>query len=177
MKDNSPNKSLPGAHLEPQNSAHPPVNTIEDVIVFKMARAVGISHRIGQNFTESMFGLSLNEWRLMALITIHGPIRAGDLAELMLMDKSQLSRIIRMLTKKELVQSMPDKNDARAVALQVTEKAEELHTVMLAEAERRSKIFFGELSGAELLELNRLIEKITVNGMAAMQRLEDNQDD
>ena len=87
---------------------HPPIQSIEDVIVFKLARFVGINERLGQRWSEALFDLSLKEWRMLALVQKRGPVRAGDLAELMLMDKSQLSRLVKSLSAKQLVATITD---------------------------------------------------------------------
>ena len=140
---------------------HPPIQSIEDVIVFKLARFVGINERLGQRWSEALFDLSLNEWRMLALVQKRGPVRAGDLAELMLMDKSQLSRLIKSLSAKRLINPTADKGDARARMLRLTAKGLVLYKDVLAEVMRRNERVLEALSPEEAVQfdgmLNRLI--------------------
>ena len=87
---------------------HPPVNSIEDVITFKLQRLVSIGERAGHHWSEDMFSLSLNEWRMVALVKAREPARAGDVSDLLMMDKSQASRVIKSLLSKGLIESAPD---------------------------------------------------------------------
>ncbi|MGB3244792.1 MAG: MarR family winged helix-turn-helix transcriptional regulator [Sulfitobacter sp.] len=155
---------------------HPPVNSIEDVIVFKLARLVGINDRAGHRWSEQLFDLSLNEWRMLALVQANAPVRAGDLAELMLMDKSQLSRLIRSLSKKRLIKSMPDKDDARAIVIEVTSKGQMLYEEVMAEVLRRNERVLEVLSPEEVAQFDRLLGRLIQHNLAlleAMQRAAD----
>ncbi|MGJ8616038.1 MAG: MarR family transcriptional regulator [Sulfitobacter sp.] len=76
------------------SAKHPPVQSIEDVFTFKMNQFVTVNEREGHRWAKKYFDLSLNEWRVFALIKAHAPVRASDVADQMLMDKSQLSRLI-----------------------------------------------------------------------------------
>jgi DNA-binding MarR family transcriptional regulator len=161
--DQSPNPS------ESPQVKHPPVQSIEDVISFRLARLVGINERAGQRWSDVMFGISLNEWRVLALIQGYQPMRAGDLADLMLMDKSQLSRVTKSVQDKALVKSRPDSRDARAVVLSLSAKGQRLYTNMLAEVLRRNENVLRPLSGQEVLVLNDLLERLIAHNLTLLQ--------
>lgn len=148
---------------------HPPVSSIEDVIVFKLARFVAINERLGARWSEALFDLSINEWRLLALVQGHGAIRAGDLAQIMLMDKSQLSRLIRRLTARELVISKTDKEDARAVALSITDKGLTLYQEMMAEVMRRNERVIAALETEEVAQFNTLLDRLITHNLGLLE--------
>lgn len=79
------------------------VASIMDVVTFRMSRLVAVQNRAGQHWTDRKFGLSLNEWWLLAVTHAHQFVRAGDIADMLAMDKSQLSRLIKSLVAKELI--------------------------------------------------------------------------
>lgn len=141
-------------------SKHPPVLTIEDVITFRLNRLVSIGERAGQQWSERLFGLSLNEWRLLALVKARAPCRAGDVADLLAMDKSQTSRVIKSLLKKELIRNMPDPNDGRAVALRPTQKGAALYKEVFDEVMRSNERILAPLNAQEVEDLHRTLKKL-----------------
>ncbi len=139
---------------------HPAVHSIEDVITFKLARFVGINERLGHRWSETKFDLSLNEWRMLALVQAYAQVRAGDLAELMLMDKSQLSRLIKSLQAKKTLKSKPDPHDARAVVLSLSTKGEMLYDEVLAEVLCRNENVLAPLSDEEISVFDGLLTRL-----------------
>lgn len=149
---------------------HPPVETIEDVLTFKLNRLVAIGERAGQHWSERLFDLSLNEWRLLALVKSRQPCRAGDMADLLLMDKSQTSRIIKSLLTKQLIQNTPDPNDGRAVALRPTEKGEKLYVEVFAEVMRSNERVLATLSVEEVQAFDRTLKKLLVHSEDLLEK-------
>jgi DNA-binding MarR family transcriptional regulator len=139
---------------------HPAIKTVEDVMVFKLARLVALNERSGQSWSQGMFDLSLNEWRLLALTHAYGPARAGDLASLMLMDKSQLSRLIKALSEKNLLSSKPDRGDARAVVLNLTSRGQLLYSDVFSEVQRRSEHVLTPLSAQEVEVFDEMLDRL-----------------
>lgn len=175
MHDDDPSGQHHVAAPGPAGPRHPPITSIEDVIVFKLSRFVAINHRLGDRWTEAMFKLNVNEWRMLALVQAHGALRASDLAEAMLIDKSQLSRLIRSLTAKKLIRSAPDKNDARAVSLSVSVQGQMLYEEVIAEVLRRNERVLAVLSPEEVRVFDGLLDRLVAHnlGLLEARRAED----
>ncbi|GLQ27962.1 MarR family winged helix-turn-helix transcriptional regulator [Sulfitobacter pacificus] len=140
---------------------HPEVQTVEDVITFRLQRLVAIGERAGQDWSQRMFDLSLNEWRLLALVKGRAPARAGGLADVLLMDKSQTSRVTKSLLNKGLIRSFPDPDDGRAIALEPTEEGVVLYRRVFAEVMRSNERILDVLSIDEVQALDVILRKMT----------------
>lgn len=140
---------------------HPEVLTIEDVITFRLQRLVTIGERASQQWSERLFDLKLNEWRLLALVVAHAPARASDMADLLFMDKSQMSRVIKSLEGKELIKNAVDPRDGRANALKPTGKGKKLYTKVMAEVMRSNERVLAPLSPEEVRAFDATLEKLT----------------
>ncbi len=139
---------------------HPPTSSIEDVITFRLQRLVSIGDRAGQQWSERMFDLSLNEWRLLALVKSRAPARAGDMADLLLMDKSQTSRVIKSLLNKGLVKNTPDPDDGRAISLKTTAQADAMYRDVFDEVMRSNERILEPLDTEEVELLHRILGKL-----------------
>lgn len=140
---------------------HPEVQTVEDVITFRLQRLVAIGERAGQDWSKRMFDLSLNEWRLLALVKGRAPARAGGLADVLLMDKSQTSRVTKSLLNKGLIRSFPDPDDGRAIALEPIEEGVVLYRRVFAEVMRSNERILDVLSIDEVQALDVILRKLT----------------
>ena len=146
------------------------VASIMDVVTFRMARLVAVQNRAGQHWTDRKFDLSLNEWWLLAVTHAHQFVRAGDIADMLAMDKSQLSRLIKSLVAQKLIKRTSDPVDARATMIHVTGKGHMVHDRLLKEVVRRSETELAPLSGEELRQLNDLLERLTDHNVGLLHK-------
>ncbi len=156
----------------PLTGKHPPVVTIEDVISFRIARFTALIERLGQGWVQDLFDLSLNQWRVLALIRAKAPVHAGDISDFLLMDKSQLSRLLKQLAGRQLVSSKPDPNDARAVVLKLTNKGKTLYAEALAEVVRRNERTLTPLSRDEVLVFDEMLGRLVWYNQSLVDALE-----
>src|SRR5262249_26083049 len=78
---------------------------IEDFLTFRLTR---LSNALRNNMTNPYleeFELSLPEWRLLALVARFSPLRFSELTSRSSMDKGQVSRTLRVMTKRGLTKS------------------------------------------------------------------------
>jgi len=155
-------------YAEHSSAKHPPVETIEDVFTFKMNRFVMVNEREGHRWAKKYFDLSLNEWRVLALIKAHAPVRASDVADQMLMDKSQLSRLIKALMAKHLINSKTDHADARAIVLSLTAKGGMLYQDMMDEVLHQNEKVLEPLSAEEVLQFNDMLNRLNTHSLALL---------
>lgn len=148
---------------------HPEVSSIEDVLTFRLRQLVTIGERAGQQWSERMFDLKLNEWRLLALIVAHAPARAGDMSDLLFMDKSQMSRVIKVLQAKSLIKNTSDPSDGRANALKPTGKGKKLYANVMKEVLRSNERVLEPLSVQEVQAFNATLEKLIQHTRALLE--------
>lgn len=150
---------------------HPAVDSIEDVISFRLMRLNAINERIGHDWLEDIFDLSLNEWRVLALTRARAPVRAGDISEMLLMDKSQLSRLLKELIGKHLISSKTDQRDHRAVGLRLTAKGRNLYGKVMDEVMRRDEQVLEPLTVEEVHQLDAILERLISHNISLYHNL------
>lgn len=146
---------------------HPPVAGIEDVISFRMQQLVGLGERAGGNWTRAGFDLSPQGWRLLALVAARQPVRVSGLASILLMDKSQLSRLVKQMTQAGLMRAVPDQEDGRAVKLSLSLRGRRLHDRMLAELLGWNERMLAPLSAEEITLLQDMLGRLIAHLGAA----------
>jgi DNA-binding MarR family transcriptional regulator len=142
---------------------------IEDFVTFRLTR---LSNALRTNVTKRYleeFGLSLPEWRLLALVTRLSPLRFSELTSRSNMDKGQVSRTLRVMTKRGLTKMKALKRGtayaealAAPVVVSVTAKGKSLYKAVLPAAQRRQAEILLTLSDSERAALFNTLEKLFV---------------
>lgn len=89
-------------------------------------------------------------YKLLAFISRTGPTSAHQLAERFEMDKSTVSRQIRMLEEFELLESRPDEHDGRLRVLTATPAAASVLAVLRSEHADRMRTVLAGLTPEEV---------------------------
>lgn len=142
---------------------HPPIRTLLDALSFRLARLVALNQAAGSLHFRNAHGLSLNEWRVLGLVNALSPVTPGAIRRKLLMDKGQLSRTIKGLTDRGLLEPRPASRDARSVELRLTEAGQALHDEVLVFTAERNEAVVEPLTREECDEFLRILEKLTVH--------------
>jgi DNA-binding MarR family transcriptional regulator len=143
---------------------------VEDFLTFRLTR---LSNALRTNLTKRYleeFNLSLPEWRLLALVTRFSPLRFSELTSRSSMDKGQVSRTLRELTKRGFIKMKVVKNRASRstealaapVVVAVTAAGRNLHKTVLPVARKRQVEFLMTLSESERVALYATLDKLFV---------------
>lgn len=149
---------------------HPKVSSVEEVITFQLRKLVGIGEQAGQQWLGAQFGLSLNQWRLLALVKSRNSCRAGDIADLLVMDKSQTSRVIKSLLKLDLIRSRPDQRDGRAIALEMTQAGEAVYQRIFVEVLSSNERILLPLSKEEAQLFHDMLGKLLSHSQGMLEK-------
>ncbi len=146
---------------------HEPLD-LDEFLPFRMAvLSRRVSRGLARRF-EQRFGISIPEWRCLAVLARRGPRGAGDLAERTWLDKVQVSRAVARLNDRGLVERAVDPKDRRAVRLSITPAGAALFEEVAAVARAWEEELASALGLSERRTLDRVLDKLDV----ALARLE-----
>ena len=126
-----------------------------------------VSNRIAMEYRQR-WGLSIPEWRVMAVVGDAGAMTQRDLTKRTLMDKVAVNRACKVLEERGLAQRTPNEQDGRSHLLDLTADGRDMHAeIMPLALEMESKLFEGfsedelELFRALLLRSREQAEVLT----------------
>lgn len=111
----------------------------------------------------SLFGLSVSEWRTMAVLGSHGMLSASEIVTLSGMDKVNVSRAIQGLKKAGLLRRDIDGEDRRRALLRLTERGAEAFRTLVPLVLKREEELLAGLSADERATLFDLMERVRRN--------------
>src|ERR1700761_1375185 len=118
------------------------------------------SDAIARHYSDR-FGLSVPEWRVMAVLGQTPGMSARDVAARTAMDKVQVSRAVASLVDARRVKRDEDEADGRITRLSLTAKGQAIYDEVVPLALHLEEVFLSALTPEERKTLDRLMTKLT----------------
>ena len=109
---------------------------------------------------KALFGLSIPEWRLVALIAEREGITQQEIGSLSRMDKVTVSRAAIALSDRGLIERRPNPSDKRSQLLALSEAGQRLYAAVAPKALEMEHAVFGRFSEAELDGFTAMLRRI-----------------
>lgn len=117
-------------------------------------------------------GLSEVEWRILAMVGDEAPLTLGALAEILGLDKGQLSRGVTGLVKRRILARTVDPQGGREVHIALTPNGQRAFESLIALALERNRELAAGSTRAEIAALLATLDRLLANaaGMLARSR-------
>jgi DNA-binding MarR family transcriptional regulator len=119
-----------------------------------------VSGAIARHYSER-FGLSIPEWRVMAVLGQTPGLSASEVASRTAMDKVQVSRAVANLLRAKRVARTSDDRDGRVTRLSLSKQGTAIYDEIVPLALHLEEVLLGALSSAERRDLHALMTKLT----------------
>ena len=128
-----------------------------------------VSNAISSEY-QRRFGLAITEWRVMAVLGRYPGLSAREVTERTAMDKVAVSRAVARLLERELVQRETHGDDRRRSVLTLTDAGHSVYAEVAPMVLACERNLLSPLSEDERATLDRLIGKLSAEGMDEMLR-------
>lgn len=118
-----------------------------------------ISEKIAATY-RGAYGLTVPQWRVMAILKQRPRISATAVSDATAMDKVAVSRAVAKLIEQGRVERLASQEDGRSSALVLTTAGEALYAVIAPTALAFEQDLLGALSASEREQLGRLLQKM-----------------
>ena len=133
---------------------------LEDFLPYRLSVLTNrISHAIAREY-GARFGLSIAEWRVMAVLGRFAPASANEVSERTAMDKVRVSRAVARLKRSGLIVAATDSADRRRSALRLSAPGKRTYRRIVPLALGLEAEFIGALTPAERATLDGLLAKL-----------------
>lgn len=118
-----------------------------------------VSGRIALEYRQR-FGLSVPEWRVMAVLGDSGPLTQRDLTRLTVMDKVAVNRACKILEERDLATRQPNAQDGRSHLLELTESGTRMHDEIMPLALEMERRLFANFTREEVAHFRHLLDRV-----------------
>jgi DNA-binding MarR family transcriptional regulator len=94
--------------------------SLDEVLTYRISMLeLLLSRAVGAVYSDH-FGLNTHEWRVLAAVSVWGPIEAIQVSRWATVDKAAVSRAVRGLMSKHLIERSLHDSDGRKIMLELT---------------------------------------------------------
>lgn len=126
-----------------------------------------LSRRVTHSITATYLSeleISIPEWRVLLWINDHNDGHAKDISTDIFMDKTQISRILTQLEKRELIERITDRKDMRSSQLCITAQGKaKLEESVIPKLQDWEDSFVANIKVSDLDRLFDVITKLEKN--------------
>ena len=111
---------------------------------------------------QDKFGISMQEWRIMAILAEYPDISADDICQKTQIEKSVVSRAVASLLSRHLITREFDERDRRRSILTLSKTGISVYDEVMPVAQSYEKTLMATLTNTEKKTLDILLSKLTV---------------
>ena len=136
-----------------------PTTSLSQFLPYQLSLASNaVSGRIAVEYRQR-WGLSIPEWRVMAVLGDVGALTRRDLTRRTLMDKVAVNRACKGLEERGLAERTPNESDGRSHLLDLTDSGREMHSEIMPVAREMEQRLFTGFSEEELKLFRALLSR------------------
>lgn len=130
---------------------------MRDLTSMRMITFFSILRRSAVLTQRRKFGLSEIEWRIMVQVGEFAPLSLNGLAELMLQDRGQLSRVVKSMVERGLL-TRGRKPGGPEIKIELAPAGRALHTRMVEQVIERDAMLTEGIPEADIRTLRRIFD-------------------
>jgi DNA-binding MarR family transcriptional regulator len=122
-----------------------------------------LSNTVSEGISETyrkQYGLSVTEWRVVAILGRFPGLTASEVMDRGAMDKVPVSRAVNKLQEKNLVDRSPHSEDRRRLPLELTRAGKKMFREIVPKALAYENTLLSALSASDQKTLNRIIASL-----------------
>ena len=133
---------------------------LDDYLPFRLSVASNAVSRLIARAYEDRFGLTVPQWRLIAVLAEDGPLTPGAIVARTAMDKVTVSRAAQGLLRRRLVGRDAHEADGRSHHLSLTREGTRLHADIAPLALAYEAAVLSGLAPGEVVALKHLLKRL-----------------
>lgn len=141
---------------------------LAELVSMRMVVLFNLLRRSGVIAQKRKFDLSEVQWRIMSQVGQFAPLSLNSLAELLILDRGQLSRAVKIMVERGLLTRIR-KPGGPEIEIGLSDQGRELHSKMVTAAIERDARLVDGLDPAEVAKVARVIDHMIAKAEVLME--------
>lgn len=139
-----------------------PLAPLGQFLTYRMSRVQAKLNAQASRILRDHAGITITQWRIIAVLGDGGSCTAAQLSRMTAMDKGLISRNVKTLHAEGLITVTRDRNDNRALHLDLTDKGRQVFDHTIPRMRARQKALRAHLDDVDQDVLMRAFDKLEV---------------
>jgi DNA-binding MarR family transcriptional regulator len=144
---------------------------IDELLNYRLLRLYALSGAPVIRLLEGRYGISRREWRLLALLALHGELSPSALAEHAHLDRPRASRGVQVLVDKQLARREALPGDARRARVSLTPAGQQLYDELFPQIAAINQQVVSALDDEAVAALDAALALLTTHAEAVNQQV------
>jgi DNA-binding MarR family transcriptional regulator len=144
---------------------------IDELLNYRLLRLYAVSGAPVIRLLEGRYGISRREWRLLALLALHGELSPSGLAEKAHLDRPRATRGVQVLVDKQLARRVPLPGDARRAMVSLTAAGQQLYDELFPQIAAINQQVVSALGDEAVAALDAALAQLTTQAEAVNQQV------
>jgi len=149
-----------------QTASDPDIMALERFLPYRLSVLSNTVSRAISREYQQQFGLSIPQWRVMAVLGRFPDLSANEVAEKTAMDKVMVSRAVASLLDDGRLERQTDPRDRRRSVLRLSAEGRAIYRRIVPQALGYEARLLQALSPAERAALDRILDRLQAAGIA-----------
>lgn len=122
-----------------------------------------LANRLSRAFArryQDEFGLSIPEWRVIAVLGAFAPLSSNEIGDKTEMDKAKVSRAVAALLKSGRIERAAHPTDQRLIQLTLSRQGRKIYEAIVPRALELEAALTGSMSRKELAQIHDLLDRL-----------------
>lgn len=150
-----------------ETAPHPQTD-MDRLLTIRIVGLLDLMRRSGTLANRRSFDLSSVEWRIMNQVGAHAPLSLNDLAELLGLDRGQLSRAVKAMVTRDLL-DRKRKPGGPAIVITLTDEGRALYARMIDLAAARNRFLTRDIPPEDLARTLEVLDAIRERANALLE--------
>jgi DNA-binding MarR family transcriptional regulator len=133
---------------------------LDELFNYRLARLVAVSGAPVIRLCEGEYGISRREWRIVALLAMHGALSPSALAERGDLDRARTSRAITSLATKRLIERVEQPNDRRRARVELSASGRRLYDELFPRVVEVNRRIVAALDAPSLAQFEGALQRL-----------------
>lgn len=133
----------------------------DDLLNYRLKRLLAIAGAPAVRLCEGRYGITRQEWRVLAALVESGPMSPSQLAERTQLERAVASRRFTSLVDKRFAARSVQPGDARRAQVSATPAGQRVYAALFPQLAAINRRLMEALDAAEALALERALDKLT----------------
>jgi DNA-binding MarR family transcriptional regulator len=137
-----------------------PAFDLESFLPYRLSVTTNRVSRAFAAHYQQEFGISIPEWRAIAVLGAFAPLSSNGICERTAMDKAKVSRAVASLLKRGLIEREAHATDQRLIQLTLSKSGQKIYEAIIPRARAIESAVTQGLSKADVAALHRVLDRI-----------------
>jgi DNA-binding MarR family transcriptional regulator len=122
-----------------------------------------LANRLSREFArryQDEFGLSIPEWRVIAVLGAFAPLSSNEIGDKTEMDKAKVSRAVAALMKSGRIERAAHPTDQRLIQLTLSRQGRKIYEAIVPRALELEAALTESMSRKELAQIHELLDRL-----------------